>query len=198
MPKVFLIGWNRTGTTSVGKALNMLGWKLLNWDDWFFENGSLTDELLDDLLHLRSYRCLDRYDGSDQCVIPVYRRVAEKYPDSKFILTIRDSESWSKSIISHQKWLHGMWKPDLHFRTFHKVITLGCYQVTEENKEACVAAYEEHNRSVIDFFENRERLLVMRPCEGDDWGKLCRFLGLPGRKEKFPWENSRESARKKR
>ena len=99
----------------------------------------------------------------------IYRELDEQIPDSKFILTVREEESWYKSVSrsigdvkrANSEWLYGRGKGLPKF-----------------NKENTLHKYREHNKGVIDYFKDRPNdLLVMNISEGDGWDKLCPFLG---------------------
>ena len=83
--KVFGIGLQRTGTMSLAKALNILQIKTLHWP-W-------------QLLHDSDHEVLREFDGFVDFPIPLmYKKLDVKYPSSKFILTVRDKNSWLGSV----------------------------------------------------------------------------------------------------
>src|SRR5215217_9330431 len=89
--KVFGIGLSRTGTVSLAEAMNVLGIKTIHFpcDEQTFED-----------LRMGNYdlRILEEYQGAvDTPVAPFYAQLDSHYPNSKFILTVRDKQSWLKS-----------------------------------------------------------------------------------------------------
>jgi hypothetical protein len=111
----------------------------------------------------------------------LYKDLDEKYPGSKFILTLRSTESWIKSVVNYfgndhtpmREWIYGQGR--------------GC---PKGNEGIYVARYETHNREVQDYFRNRPGdLTVLRLTEGDGWEKLCPFLGTPIPPVAFPHLN---------
>src|SRR5262245_15243677 len=100
--KVFGIGLSRTGTTSLSEALNLLGIKTIHfpWDAQTYED-----------LTRGNYRLtlLEQYQGVvDTTVAPYYAHMDNAYPDIKFILTVREKESWLRSCkaeLEHSDWV---------------------------------------------------------------------------------------------
>lgn len=90
--KVFGLGLSRTGTASLGHALNLLGVKTIHYPH---------DERTFADLRNANYRLhiLDDYQGIvDIPVCPYYPQLDEVYPGSKFILTVREKNSWLTSL----------------------------------------------------------------------------------------------------
>ena len=91
--KIFGIGLSKTGTTSLYAALHILGFragtfrhmKALGLEDWF--KGDFTKDYLQE------------YDAvTDAPLTTMYPELDERYPNSRFILTLRPVESWLVSI----------------------------------------------------------------------------------------------------
>lgn len=165
--KVFCIGLNKTGTTSIGDALEVLGYRRLGWDD--LTSRRLTHawcrQDIDSFIRICS-----RYDAFEDIPWPlVYKEMAAAFPSAKFILTTRSSEEkWLSSVSKHtirRKWLG------------HKMI-YGSYEV-ESNKKGYSDVYRDHNESVMKFFENcPERLYVCCIDNNSGWNELCSFLNI--------------------
>jgi hypothetical protein len=99
----------------------------------------------------------------------MFRELDQAFPGAKFILTVRDADSWFRSISSH----------------FNDTPS-GLQQLTYgEDAPAPVGhearykqVYEAHNAAVLDYFKDRpEDLLVMDLQRGDGWAQLCPFIG---------------------
>ncbi len=160
--KVFCIGVNKTGTTSLNKALGILGYRNIHWP---IHGNSEQNRLLD---YIRS-SYFDAY--SDYPIPKHYREIDKAFPNSKFILTIRDIPSWQKSAVKYFRdtpWeLEG--EAGLKRKTDYVI---------------------HHNSSVQNYFKDRpDDLLVMNIFKGDDFNKLCPFLNKPVPKQSFPHTN---------
>ena len=177
-PKVFCIGFHKTGTTSLGAALSRLGYRVCGAfgvrDPCIAERAQA---LAEDHLH--------RFDAFQDNPWPIlYRYLDRRYPDSKFILTVRDPDQWIASACRHfgtqdtpmRAWIYGAGHPVGHEQTYKRVFT-------------------EHNKAVRRHFSNRpDDLLVMNLTQGHGWPELCRFLNLPAPNEPFPKLNQKPTA----
>jgi hypothetical protein len=195
-PKVFIIGLSKTGTTSLGDALNRLGYARSGWEDirsrYLFH--SYTHGNVAPLV-----RHAARFDVLEDIPWSIaYREMAEAFPDAKFVLSLRqDEEKWLGSIDAHTKrrWWVG-----------HELV-YGCLSM-EGCREGYRERYRRHNAEVVRFFAERgERHRLMSfAIDGkgllgtDKWGALVGFLGLHGVVERlggleklggFPLTNSR-------
>jgi hypothetical protein len=169
-PKIFVLGLSKTGTTSVGNALALLGYKRLGWKD--IRSRSLVQTYLHgDLSALVEQT--QYFDAFEDLPWPfVYREMAELYPDAKFILTLRrDEETWIRSLRRHMG--RGDWGPAEAFYGAQRV---------EGNEEAVLGVYRNHSKSVRNYFERMpERYAELVVDDGDkNWEVLCRVALCPG------------------
>lgn len=165
MNKIFGIGLHRTGTTSLGLALQQLGYRT---------HAHAQTHSREEAKQVCRELCRE-YDALEDIPWPVlYEWLDEEYPNSKFILTLRPEKEWIDSVcrkfggrsIEAHAWIYdGVADPLV-------------------NPECYLAKYRQHNRNVLDYFGDRrgEDLLVMNITQGDGWEKLCPFLDKP-----IPW-----------
>lgn len=167
--KVFVIGFHKTGTTSLETALEHLGYRVYGGDRNLmkFKNKD-RKELLQYIKKL-----LLNYDAVQDMPWPLfYRELVELYPDAKYILSLRETEAWIDSVIRH--W--GSIKVPLHREIYRVPCAEGFEQTYKE-------LYNEHNKVVLKFFKNSSNFLVMEQGQNFDYRTLCEFLGievLPG------------------
>lgn len=159
--KVLGIGLSRTGTTSLNHALEILGYRSVHWP--------------------HDLSVIDKMDAAtDQTVGVAFRELDAKYPGSRFILTLRDLESWLQSMERMMARI-GMARPQ--DRPFMYEIRWKIYGVKDFEREKMLEGYKRHEKAVREYFRDRsDDLLVMDICAGDGWEKLCPFLGkgVPG------------------
>jgi hypothetical protein len=165
MNKIFGIGLHRTGTSSLGLALQQLGYR----------THANADARSRTEARRMAWNVCSKYDALQDVPWPVlYRWLDDEYPNSKFILTVRPEEDWIDSVC----------------RTFggkdieaHAWIYDGVADPLED-PEHYLKTYRQHNQEVLDYFGERrgDDLLVMDVTKGDRWEKLCPFLGDP-----VPW-----------
>lgn len=185
--KVFGIGLSKTGTSSLGLALNDLGISSIHYphDLTTFQE-----------LAAANYRLslLDSYQSiTDIPVAPFYPHLDAFYPGSKFILTVRKQESWLKSIENHWAFMRKWADCDQHFGRFSEFITACVYGAREFERDRFLYVYKKHKSDVLDYFTGRpDDLLVLDICSGEGWEKLCSFLNLPIPEQPYPHANRRE------
>jgi hypothetical protein len=173
-PRVLCIGWHKTGTSTLGAALLRLGYSVLGCrlDTYYSLTVGDTEAAL---------RTADPFDAlQDVPWAALYEALDARYPGSKFILTVRDDDSWLRSASRHfgatpiplHGWLYG--EPSL-----------------EGNEELYLARYRRHNENTRCYFADRPNdLLVMDLAAGDGWPELCTFLDEPVPAAPFPRENA--------
>src|SRR5690349_19921009 len=98
--KVFGLGLSKTGTSSLSEALNYLGIKTIHYP---------SDELTWRELRSGNYRLtlMNEWQGAvDISVAPFYPQLDQAFPQSKFILTVREKEAWLRSCEQHWALMH--------------------------------------------------------------------------------------------
>lgn len=95
--KVFCIGLNKTGTTSLHKLFTGLGLKSLHLGKWARQ--SHQPEGID---YLRQWTCYS--DGEK----PNLENISTWFPESVFILNTRDTRKWLRSRVKHVYRLEGI------------------------------------------------------------------------------------------
>lgn len=188
MTKIFGLGLSKTGTSSLAAALKILGFRTVH--------NPTDDATIQDLLLGRlNSRVLNDHDAfTDVLFIRYFRVLGRLYPHSKFILTIRDMQSWLRSCAVH--WEHrGAVLGDL---LNEDLIDLSVYGTTTFNEGIFSDVYEHHVDAVRKHFAAMpERLLTINIVDGEGWGELCRFLRVAVPDKPFPhvrplpWTRSR-------
>ena len=97
---------------------------------------------------------LQEFDGiTDITVVTFYHQLAELYPKAKFILTVRDKESWLVSLEDHWGSKPVLDDPPgsevkLKIRRFLRSTVYGCYTF---NRDRLSYVYDQHYRNVVQF-----------------------------------------------
>lgn len=132
--KIFGIGFQKTGTKSLATALNFLGYRATG------PNFAMGPDIRHKV-HELAFGLVDRYDAFQDNPWPVlYRELDARFPESKFILTLRPTEKWIKSVVGHfgskttpmREWIYGVGSP------------LG-------NEQRYIDRFEKHNREVLNY-----------------------------------------------
>jgi hypothetical protein len=132
-----------------------------------------------------------------------FKMLDEKFPNSKFILTIRDSpDIWYKSLTNFHAKLFGngktpnksdLIKAKYAYPGYAWEINRICYNSPEDdiyNKDILIQHYIDYNNSVIDYFKTQpEKLIVVNLSEPNAAERICNFLNTKRTIEKVPWKN---------
>ena len=175
--KVFGIGLGRTGTNSLATAMSILGYKSRHG------------------LGKIGYDNVYNYDFmNDAGIAVVYDFLDYAFPKAKFILTVRDVDSWIKSAATYSKRRNkgGYFSEDglldIPLRRAHTRFAL--YRSTYFDEATFRKVHAEFDKKVIKHFAGRDdKLLLMNICKGDGWDKLCHFLGKDIPTQDFPHLN---------
>ncbi len=180
--KVFCIGMNRTGTTSIGKALEILGYnvkrEIKKQDERIFDSNNF-DKIINYILKVS-----EEFDAFTHEPWNIYfKELDHKFPNAKFILTLRDEESWVNSFYNYFKKDHDNWAPFL-------LNVYGLKDINEvDDENYYLDKFRTHNQSVLNYFKGRDNLLVINVFENDGWDKLCKFLDKEKPDVNFPFVN---------
>lgn len=191
-------GQGRTGTHSLKLALERLGVgpchhmseliqhpeQVSGWEDVFEDRPVDWEEIF------KGYR-----SAADAPTCFVYKELAERYPNAKLILTVRDPEAWWRS--ADATIMSGELRA-LQGATSHPMARLGpliarfrarrgLSFMREAGRDAAIAEFHRHNEEVQRVIPP-ERLLVYEVKQG--WEPLCRFLGVDIPDTDFPHSNT--------
>ncbi|MEX2605902.1 MAG: sulfotransferase family protein [Kiritimatiellia bacterium] len=179
--KIIGVGFQKTGTSTLRDALRILGYRVKDCTP-----RPLISILKGDFQNVVTM--LDGYDAvEDTPWYMIYKELDGLIPHSKFILTLRDPESWFRSVSRHigdlrsphHEWIYGKGKglPKYH-------------------KRNAIRVYSTHNQEVLDYFKDRpDDLLVLDFTKGDRWEPLCGFLDHSVPDAPFPHANETRAAK---
>ena len=174
---------NKTGTSSINQCFRLLGLTPIaapsNYDAserkqirHFYKHKNYSD-MLDLAENFRAF------EDRPWNMWSMYRHLYQRFPDSRFILTVRDEEAW--------------WRSAERWTTVTKPKVMQLYQshlrVQHPDKESMIESYLRYNQEVEEYFAGTDRLLVMNIGLGDGWDKLCTFLDVPIPDREFPHAN---------
>lgn len=191
--KIFNIGFHKTGTTSLTWFMKENGYKSLHSAAYSMQRlglGSQTDiieditapanmeDMVDKTLLQNLVQEFDFF--SDNPWPLLYKLLDQRFTNSKFILTRRNTTSWINSLVRYsgsqhtrmRQLIYGYGNPENHVTHYRKV-------------------YIRHNKEVVSYFGNRNNLLVI-DIEDDDntiAASLADFLGLENKLTPFPTSN---------
>ncbi|MDP6953159.1 MAG: sulfotransferase [Alphaproteobacteria bacterium] len=181
-------GFGRTGTDSMKAALELLG----------FGPCHHMKEVLASEEQTRIWRAIAAGGTPDwdkvfadfnACVdwpsAFYWRQISAHWPEAKILLTVRDSESWYRSM---EQTIFRVVRQGTDMESLgRKLIESQVFGGNIDDREAVIAAFERNTAEVQAAF-GPDRLLTYHI--GDGWEPLCRFLGVPVPDQDFPRTNS--------
>lgn len=172
-PKIFCIGFQKTGTSSLGQALSILGYKVQG-------PAHTRNPKVKEKLHELCLPLVEQSDAFQDNPWPIlYKTLDERYPNSRFILTEREPNAWLKSVLHH----FGNRSTPMREIIYGE----GC---PEGNEKAYLDRYIKHNLEVKNYFKNRPSdLLVLDIKHHNNWDLLCDFLQKKKPDASFPHAN---------
>ncbi len=183
-PRIFGIGFQKTGTSSLREALKLLGYRVKDGGFGEFPAAVRKDRK-------RLMRALEPFDAAEDNPWPLlYEELDEWFPGSKFILTVREEEEWVRSVSRHigdlrspmHEWIYGLGKG-----------------LPQEDPENALKVYRDHNSAVRNYFRDRPNdLLELDFGKGDGWEELCAFLGDEVPEAPFPHFNKSKGKKENR
>ena len=200
--KVFCIGYNKTGTTTLQTVFQLYGYRV---PDQKVQEMRLTKNVFrTDYKELQQF--CQYYDGFQDMPFSqgmTYVAVDALFPESRFILTERPPEEWFESLVSFQKkfynlkdlsrlkeedikkrfnYLYPGYAYENHRRNL-SVFTEGTQKVLWEklyDYDYYVDIYLRRNEEIKRYFMNApEKLLVIDVTKEKDTARICEFLGIP-------------------
>ena len=179
--RIFCIGLNKTGTSSLHLALESLGFESLHWggpDSRRAVERAIREgkPLLEYLPDRDAYSDIQRLSVS-------FDVLDEQYPGSRFILTTRDIDDWMDSRRRHVLRNRERKERGEYDGTFLEI-----------EPDRWRRQFVDHHRRVEEYFAGRDDLLRMSITGGDGYDVLCPFLDVPPPDTPFPWRHRDASA----
>lgn len=172
--KVFCVGFQKTGTTSLQYALSQLGYRVAG----IFPAKDLEEF---DGVRDRALALAPGFDAFADNPWPIlFEELDAAFPASKFILTTRDPDRWYASACTHfgkrssrmRELIYGAGSPFEHEQAY---------------KDRLIR----HAQDVRSHFADRGAdFMEFNVAEGDGWDKLCGFLDKPVPRRDFPRLNT--------
>ena len=162
---IFNLGLPRTGTTSLHVAMLLLGvpaaHRPMGLSKIFFENK--IEKLLD--LPFLAY--------SDLPIPNYYQEIHTFFPEAKFIMTVRNVESWLTSIEN----FYSTRPPAANGISGRDLLRIATFGMTKFHAGRFERIYRMHSESVRDYFINsKANYLELNEVAFNDWAPICNFF----------------------
>lgn len=209
--KIIGAGFPRTGTNSLKRSLEMLGYeKTYHFKDLM--NVPTNLPYWQELQATGNMKWDEIYDGYQASVdfpcYPWYKEHMARYPDAKVIMTVRSFESWYESM-RKTIYVSGPQTPIAKISLLSKMLfsarlrnLFKCIKFVKnflfniqfegkfDDKEFVRSVWEKHIAEVKAHVPS-DKLLVFEVKDG--WKPLCEFLGVPEPPEPLPHLNKKEN-----
>ncbi|MFO1091860.1 MAG: sulfotransferase [Planctomycetaceae bacterium] len=182
-PKVFGIGFHKTGTSTLGRALRTLGYRVQKGRAFNHpRKPSIPEPVTLDKVWDLVRPMIPLYGAFEDNPWPLlFQHVDQAYPGSRFVFTYRDSDRWIRSALRYFGAKTNATHDLLYERPKFRIAG---------NEDIALARYERHNMEVLDYFHNRPGDILQWNLEADPrWEPLCEFLGCPVPERHFPHAN---------
>ena len=164
--KIFQIGFNKCGTTSLHHFFINNGLKSIHWDETrlakkIIENSNNNLPLLDGYEQYDCFTDMESLGDHFYIYLTHFKELDIQYPKSKFILNVRDKDKWIKSRLNHKDYLK-------YFEINTGLNTEGVINLWKNQ-------WDEHIINVLDYFKNRPDDLLYFDIEKESH-KLIDFM----------------------
>lgn len=205
-------GWGRTGTESLKKALEILGYnKCYHMYELIKDQSRFPYWMELSEKHSTDYEKLfDGYKAAvDAPACHYYQEIMAYYPEAKIILTVRDGNAWYESAVKTILFpppllvrglirlmsfvLPPMKNVPKGLKWIDETIRKGFWHNKMSDKSYMINLFEEWNKQVIKTVAE-DKLLVFSVKEG--WAPLCKFLNKEIPSLDFPHANDSKDFKK--
>ena len=163
----------KAATSSTSWFIEQLGYKTLHWigeilsiEEFYKDPKSFYVNLASD------YDCV-----SDAPFHVLFKELDRAYPNSKFIFIDRNADDWAISQIrySKHKGFRGVLRPDQHIILEEEYF--GGNKIAY-NFNGLKQNYNEHKKRVLEYFANKDNLLLLELENNEKEKKICEFLKI--------------------
>jgi len=174
--KIFCLGLPRTATSSLAEALGRYDISTIHFPFSLYESGLDASVITD-------------YTAFVDTPIPLlYQDMDKRWPNAKFILTVREKTSWLESM----KWLRNeggkIWQRRPVYDEYNKKF----FGTAEFDETRLGQFYDDYHAEVHSYFsDRRDDLLTLDITSSSDTKELVRFLNLDA--DPILWPRSNQS-----
>lgn len=185
--KVFCIGFHKTGTSSLGVALEKLGYSVAG----FYPFRELARQETLDLTEVEAlaHDVAAQHDAAQDSPWPIlYRQMDKAFPGSKFIHIHRNRDAWMQSALKDFGETPNAMRTLIYGAPYPKGF-----------EGIWLDRYDQHNADVKSYFADRPDDFITLDLEKGEvnWDNICAFLGEPVPNIPWPHANRRSVKRQK-
>jgi hypothetical protein len=171
--RIFQIGFHKCGTTTLFKLFQKNGIPSVHYDSGFLadsihNNHKKNKPLLDFNYRKKVFFSDMENIYNKDCILYIpqkyFKDLDREYPNSKFILNIRDKDNWIKSRCKHDN--------GFYLKSISVILNKSESEVVEMWK----SEWDTHNLNVINYFKDRPNDLLIFNIEKDRPQKIYKFF----------------------
>ena len=186
MIKYFIIGLNKTGTTSIKIAIEFaLNSKSLNQITPKLRLNSLEKEI--GIIGLSNFLS-EEYDINVFKDRPwntnfFYKKLHNYYSNSKFILTIRDEKEWWESVVkwldTRAVWAKGKGEESIEKELYEKFkLYNNHFNCKSINQQDYIKYYQLYNNSALNYFKDNPNFYTLYLPKDFNWLNIQKIVNL--------------------
>ena len=195
--KIFGIGYNKTGTTTLSRIFQYYGYKVPS----HLEQERVIGDIIVNKNFAKFIEYTSKYDAFQDLPFSqdlTFVACDVLWPRSKFILTVRNEDEWFESVCRHHSLMWGtsdlrnlgqsffMQKGSYYYNIFRRIVSrVESGELVEDwsllyDADHFKNLYTARNDEIIKYFDNRrDKLLVIDVTKEANTKRICQFLGLP-------------------
>ena len=169
MMRLFIIGFNKTGTTSLHEFFKKNNISSIHYDQGRIarklkNNFRNNLPLLKDYPNYMVFSDMEDYKKLNYAHMDYFKELYYQYPDSKFILNTRNLDNWIKSRNQHEN--------GFYVKELCNLLKLN----KDELNDRWISDYYRHHINVKDFFKHKPSKLLVYDIEIDPIDKVVEFI----------------------
>ena len=197
MSKIFVLGYNKTGTISLSQSLQILGYSVLHTGSnnfmeilmKFSNNLELGMGILDGIDKYDCYLDYPIYEPT------IFSHIITEYPDAKYISLTKNLDDYVDSALRAK--IRDIKNGNKNTWNWLGVGDEEVFKNYPDHQREWVKGRtnfkHKSNLKHLSNFGNSENILHMNICDGGDgWKKLCKFLNKEIPNIEFPHKNKNE------
>ena len=191
--KIFNLSLCKSGTTSLEHFLvNTYNIKQYPYIPKFYDNKKIHNDIFEkkkfeSIIDVDSY---DLFSDIPFNLFDSFKFFNEKYPESIFILIIRNFNDWFESNIKWRIKIGNSKNSRAFGNKFDEYQYYGCNFKNRNQKNIVKKAYDDYHNSIFEYFKNKKDKLLVMNLNDINTNMIYNFVNLPIKKKiKFEHKN---------
>ncbi|MEM7086976.1 MAG: sulfotransferase [Bacteroidota bacterium] len=196
--RVFCLSMQKTGTTSVGDFFAHFGYPVARWKHSWENHWTKMwyDGNYEGIFDTKEFKHRQVFEDDPWWCPEFYKVLYHRFPNSKFILMVRDENKWFQSMLKHSKG-KTLGNTRIHCKLYRREQEFYNHMENDPNfkpstdfldnlmslegmDEHYKSIYRIRNKEIQLFFENKDknRFICLSLEDSEKWKKLGAFMGI--------------------